>query len=54
MTAHSVNAEAYKEFADRLKKGAYRIAIGSATTEYHYVLADKIDNLLKEMAGEGK
>lgn len=47
MTAHSVKSEAYKEFAERLKKESYeRIDLTA------YVEVSDIDNLLKELVGE--
>ena len=49
---NQIKAEAYKEFAERLKKGSYRIAIGSAITENRYVAQNNIDNLLKELVGD--
>lgn len=43
----AVQAEAIKEFVERLKLKAYRLQMRAVT-----IYADEIDNLVKEMAGE--
>ena len=47
-----VKAEAYKEFAERLKKQVYKVYKGGIhpTVEDEFIY--EIDNLLKEMVGE--
>ena len=47
-----VKDKARKEFAERLKKGTYRIAIESASSKYRYIREEHIDILLKELEGE--
>ena len=44
-------AEAYKEFAERLKQKTKQIQI-TYNLEYDVVFVSEIDNLLKEMVGE--
>lgn len=46
-----IKAEAYKEFAELLFKKAER---RNHNSEYHYVLADDIVDLLKELVGDSQ
>ena len=46
----TAKAEAYKEFAERLKKEAFKI--NYCGSSYNVVDTDDINNLLKEMVGE--
>ena len=53
----SLKAEAYKEFADRLKLHSYIMSDESQTgiiNRYSIVTVNQIDNLLEEMVGEEK
>lgn len=47
-------AEAYKEFAEKLKKKCYEDFEETDEMLAPYVTEDNIDNLLKEMVGEEK
>ena len=51
MTLGEYKAEAYKEFAERLKEKTLYSVIDS---EYNCVYVSEIDNLLKELVGEDK
>lgn len=50
-TNNFIKAEAYKEFAERLKERIYNGGV-QPTVEYEFMC--DIDNLVKEMVGEGK
>lgn len=50
-----LKAEAYKEFADKLKEKSEIVHLFSVCNGHHYMVdIDDIDNLLKEMVGEDK
>lgn len=54
-TVDAIKAEAVKEFAERLKEyvESYDVTTGYRVTIVHAVEEETIDNLVKEMVGEG-
>ena len=52
-TIANVRAEAVKEFAERLKESEYQSSDWSHGEHPYVVEVDDIDNLVKEMVGEG-
>jgi hypothetical protein len=50
---NSIKAEAVKEFAERLKENAVFGTSPILRIPYYHISVDGIDNLVKEMVGEG-